>query len=1117
MGHLTTRKSCMELPLITAEAPRDVLSAMAESLGRVRDVWARHWLILPGKGRAEWVQQEWARRSGIASRSQTMAVRALVELAAAGGERQGAFSAEALALAVAGLIPQYAEQLPLAQPPPANAPIDGLMLAWGRQLADALDTGLLCRAQASERFADAPFLAALAEDQSLQEILASHLGCMSEDAFRQQCQAFMAHWQGREGLPYLWIHLDGGLPEVLWQRLMLLLSLWPRERVRVFALSPSLQFWADLRTGRQASVENPGPLLQAFGRRAQDLQEQLSPLFDQGTGGVELPSPETGSSLLGRLQASCRDLAVPQEPQPLAEDDVSLSVHGCRSPLRELEGIRDRIIQTLAAQPHLSPDDVLVLLADPATHAPLVAAAFAAAGDRQQHLPFRLTTGQGSQPAALSDAITALWTVMCGRCDQEAVLQVLESPLIRQRFNLQDYDGSTLLQWLSDARFSWGMDAQQRQQQQGPLGDRAHLAFALRRLAWGAVADPRQQSVLGDGVVPLDRASGLATAALADLGQLIHTLADQRQYWVDHHGNEPQPASSRQWCRRLEQLVEACIAADEGLAQQQHGQLLHRILPQLRQHLPDDLPMLGSAFRRLVLAQLEELHHQFGSGGGGVCVGALREWAGRPAAVVAICGLSDGLFPRSDERPGWHPLAAQRRPGDAGRRDDDRHALLLALLAAEEQLICTYESGSLYDGNERPPSTPLVDLLAAAKACAPAQNHDRLWQRHALNGFAPQSIARHTPSWARSSAAHDYAAGAAVLAARRQPQPGHGLWRRAAPSAPQAWRWKDLLAVAKEPVQGYIRHLGLRLPEESTALHSVESFTLDGLEQWQQRDRLLRFIREGGDRDSLQHLQGCAGILGPGLFAEQQWQAIQARLPKPEHLALAGTAIDSDCRSLATTLPIEGNHKYAWYADEQGCLAFNASKQGPPKKKEAGAPMPVAESLATVLEMLALAAGGHSGQARVYCCGSSDGPGSVLSWNLPPADAARAALDAWCALAGQACRVPIAWTPGIHQIIVSQAKHGESFAQDERSELLNQCNEAWVSGGFQQASPSESPAARLALRGLADPCSWMGPEGLDAQPLALPHPHLCLTMRWCLALEDWFHQHIAPGPQENLP
>jgi hypothetical protein len=60
-----------------------------------------------------------------------------------------------------------------------------------------------------------------------------------------------------------------------------------------------------------------------------------------------------------------------------------------------------------------------------------------------------------------------------------------------------------------------------------------------------------------------------------------------------------------------------------------------------------------------------------------------------PAAMVCVCGLADGSFPRRDRRASFDLLATERRRLDRNTRSDDRQLFLDVLLAARRRLLLT--------------------------------------------------------------------------------------------------------------------------------------------------------------------------------------------------------------------------------------------------------------------------------------------------------------------------------------------------------------------------------------------------------------------------------------------
>ncbi len=1040
--------------LFTAETPLQVLEEMVAALMKSNDPWAQHWLILPGAGRPEWVQRQWARRAGIASRSQIVSLRSLLEQAASPG--RDPFSMDRLVLTVAQVLPTYAGVTPLP-----NKVDDGALhasrLAWAQQLADAIDVGLLTR-EGALAWKESPLLEHLVQDEAVRGALSGHLGTVEPAQFKLAAQSWTDKWQNPSGVPHLWIQLDAGVPAVLLRCLVKLLALVPPDRVHLSLLCP---------TSPDASAR--GQVIQALGRRAGDLIDQTATLL--GANPVTLrPSNQTplANRLLAQLQAACHPgvQAVPLEGAPR-----SFSVHGCRSALRELEVCRDRIQQAMVANKDLNWDDFLVLLADPAAQFPLVPAAF-------HPLPVRGVGVGGSAVSPFASALERLLKALSGRLGLVDLQGLIEEPLIAQHFGLAE-EAAQVVEWLQDANFRWGVDSKQRAEAQGTDDPRWSADFALRRLGLGAVIETVMRDALVDGTVPLERATGLSIPLLAGLARLAAALAEARDGWKI----ERTVADWRAW---LTERCDAFIARGDDAANQQRTKFLNLLLPSLATAAPADLLLRNDAFRRLVSAQLATLTATRVAPGGGITVADLRQHAGTPARVVLIAGLGAETFPRRDEWPAWHPLAQRREIGDPSKRDDDRHALLLALLAASERLVLTYQDGSDEDTKERPPSTPLADLLGIVDAVAlPAAGvlaSKLVTYHHGLNGFSPATFAAGTDADTWSFGEGDHAG--AVLLADRHNAPYAGLWVEALPEADSAQplSFDNLKALFVEPCGIFLTRLGLRLPEESGELSQADVLNVNGLDSWGLADRMLQTMLAGDDVDALKRRATAAGDLPRGRYGETVWNELLDEIP---------ASVDENLRPLNETLQLQVAGRTldvtlpsGWYRAPDGTIHFRSASKPSTKYQ-----------LAVKLGLLCLARGGKADRVFVRFRTQSSSTEVVA----PSADRLDPLLTDVVHLYALAQRLPLPFWPDSYDAM-KQAETAALALEAGRSKWSD-------GGGFVGAPPpaSSQRATRICYRGLEDP---FGPAQ-TVETDVLPHPGTPLAWRifaFVLAFEQAFQR-----------
>ena len=1130
-----------------AETHRTLLDEIARQLASIREVRARHWLVFPRKGLREATIHRWAQISGIASHSQEVELRELIEQASGGGSAR--FDVERLRWTIAAALPglQDRPEFPLPREASLN-PIDATVLASATQLARAIHETLLCRT-GDRIWPEGSFLAALVAETPVAELLKTHPGLQTEAEFTASARAWMESWRSKGGLPHLWILLDAGLPAGLFLRLLQLLKCLQAEapdRIHLFAMAPSRDYWADLpikskakgraksdfsvRTAEQDSCEPaPGGLLWAFGRASQDLQRQLADtLMAVGDGGADLDSHEPPDSLLGRLQTSCRTAAhlPPEALRPLADDDASLTVHATHTLLRELEVCRDRILQAFQELEGLRHEEILILLANPREQAPLIEAALG--GGSEPRLPFRLVGGGGLVPSPFAASLLQVLECLQGRFTLNEVQELLENPLIADRFDLNESegDGPTLVEWLQDAQFRWGLTPEHRRLYQEIPESRWNLFWALRRLGLGGlVAEGRRDAVLAasedtPATVPLERTNGLGLALLARLARFATRLSEARNLW-----GSADPRSIADWNQTLGTIVRECLSTRLGNAAA-HAAALHRdILEPLSRAAHPTLPLEASAYLRLLAEKLPALSDSGSRGSGGITVADLRHYAGVPARVVIVAGLDDGIFPKSDDRPSWHPLTLKPATGDPSARDSDRHCLLLAIVACQERLILSYRGHSDEDGKERPPSTALSDLLEAvdqttptgpnARTPATPSARDALTFHHPLNGFSAQAFGADRPASARGLRTSDHAA-AVALRHRLGFPPYPGPWSSPALPAEMGWNpsLADLRTVLDQPQRLYASRLGLQLPEEVESARGEDLIDPDGLERWGLRDRFLTARLEGLDPDALVSVLTVSGSLPRGKLGESLLAKTLSELPEvpvfsagdrlTETLSfrLVESALQPDSDQNSWTL--EGPPRARWYRRSGEAIAwqFFASKSS-----DAG---DYRRQLLFAFDALALAASMPASNPHPLTEARCVGLNSTWTMPMPSPDQARLHLLQLVRLTRLARRWPLPFWPKTTGVALKKGKKSTESTSENTSgfpvshdpvKVLEAAFAQWTSETEDNSGGADRglPATRALFRGCENPYEW-SPEGL---PEWLLHPGTPLAWRLMVEIESW--------------
>lgn len=689
-----------------------------------------------------------------------------------------------------------------------------------------------------------------------------------------------------------------GLPPATLEALALV-SRW--SQVLVCVLNPCRYHWADMVPDavwlarldahwRARQARRPGsppqlapgdtarhghPLLAAWGRQGRDFIALLQaheerPVRDRFDAALQAlgqrvdlfasPIPAGGSgSLLAQLQDDIlhgrplhetRDLWPPVDPA----QDASLRFHICHTALREVETLHDRLLAALHRDPTLQPRDILVMVPDVATYAPLVHDVFGRLPPNDpRHIPYAISDAADATGAQLVALVRGLCALPRSRLALSEVLGWLDIPAFARRFGFTAADLETLARWLGEAGVRWGLDAAHRQR----LGLVAAADGAAQRLTWrdglrrlwlgyatGPVDGQWQDHVPAHGVAPLE------APLLARLQSLLDALER-------HAATLETPASAAQWRQRLQALLDDCLALDPQAPDPAEWQALQRLRAALTEWADEaaaagdaELPVAVVADAWLARATPAPPGQRFLAGA--VTIATLLPMRAVPFRHIHILGLHDGAYPRRQPADDFDLMATHPRPGDRQRRHEDHYLFLEALLSARECLTLSWVGRSALDDRERAASVlvdQLRDHLAAGWRLAGHKGEgagpallEALTTQHRLQPFDAAYFQRDatdgtppSPTQRWFSYAHEW------LPSGRAPA--------VAPCAATLPPWPHETPIDLRTLTDFLRHparafyrqrLRVDLTEADAPADDSEPFDTDGLTRWRIDDAWVR-------------------------------------------------------------------------------------------------------------------------------------------------------------------------------------------------------------------------------------------------------------------------------------
>ncbi|WP_405119662.1 exodeoxyribonuclease V subunit gamma [Pseudomonas leptonychotis] len=879
----------------------------------MRDAFAPALVVVPSQGMGRWLTLELARKQGIAMQLEVQLpakfVWDLSRLALGQLPEQSAFSPSSLSWR---LYDWLCEPEQLAQAPRLAHYLDGgderRRLSLAVKIADVFDQYLLYRDDwlaAWERNE----LLDLGPDEAWQALLwleltkdgHPHRARLLEDLLARLYDAAPINALPERVLIF-------GISSLPPHHMRVLEGLARHTEVVIFALNPCREAWGEIRDIRelarqpQSAAANQElspddwyldvghPLLASLGKQGRDFFDSLFSLASsEGSQEVGLYSEDGDlhdASLLQSLQNDILRLRTrtTDERLVLREDDRSLELHIAHSPLREVEILHDQLLARFAAEPELTPDQVVVLTPDIERYAPYIEAVFAPR-EGVPRVPFSLADRSLRAEIPLIEAFLSLLALPDSRFTAEEVLALLEQPAVARRAGVEAEDLSLLRDWLREAGIRWGRDDAHREQ----LGLPADAAFTWRqgldRLLLGFAAPPQLAGLaaplLGSSW-PLDALEGGRAQLLGRLSGFVERLAALAQSL-----QRPRPLA--EWAESLQVLIDQLFdereAGDTLLLLSKASAALQEQATASGVERPIELALI----RQQLTAALEQ-----GSAASGFLTGAVTfctmvPMRSLPFRLVCLLGLDDGALPRRTPAAGFDLIGQKPRRGDRARRLDDRYLLLETLLSARGGLYLSYVGRDPRSNAELPPSvlvSELLDVVDLTAVCASDSGRGfsrdeseasekasaRITHQHPLQPFAPGNFAgaRHAgfaAPWFHAAQRLSQAVEATPPFASLLAAPDKD-WLSIEPS--------QLLHCFKHPARYLLeQRLGLRLAQSDEALAGDEPFSVEWTSQHGLRQLALQAIERGWSEREERAVAAASGWLPVGELGQAHWGQIR--------------------------------------------------------------------------------------------------------------------------------------------------------------------------------------------------------------------------------------------------
>jgi len=594
-------------------------------------------------------------------------------------------------------------------------------------------------------------------------------------------------------------------------------------QVHFYMLNPTQAYWTDIETKRQIAIRNfqtsnqreiepifqtGHPLLASLGQQGREFQEML---LERGTFNLEFDSFETDESEvmsnLGHLQNSLLSNRLEEKTLTI---DGSVSIHSCHSRMREVEIIKDQLLETLECDFHMELRDIVVMAPDIQVYAPFISAVFRDIDHTIADRSLRANNG-------ILDAFIHFLRLSQSRFGWQLVIDLLEKPEVHPTFGLSETDLEQIRNWIQQTGIRWGRSSEHKNQLGLPALDQNTWQLGIDRLFMGYAVGDEEDFV--DHVLPFTGIEGSAAQALGGLSEYM-------QFLFEASATLSRPKPLKSWAVTLFQYADKLFG--EKLDNEPDRQVLNELLSEITGTIEEihttDVTL------EVIVAWLEStLSERKSSKGflrGQLTFCSMLPMRSIPFKVIALLGMNEGEFPKIDRCPTFDLLDRFYQKGDRSRRADDRYQFLEVLLAARKKLIITYIGQSIQQNISIPPSVVVSELL---EIFATSFSLFDLVIEHPLQPFSSRYFDGHSKLFSYSTPHCDTAKALAKTGQEQLPW-WHGEIQ---PQANEIIDLSDLFEFFRHPHKYFAKHiLQLRLNGIEKAIEEREPFILERLDEY---------------------------------------------------------------------------------------------------------------------------------------------------------------------------------------------------------------------------------------------------------------------------------------------
>ncbi|MFO7559281.1 MAG: exodeoxyribonuclease V subunit gamma [Desulfobacterales bacterium] len=653
--------------------------------------------------------------------------------------------------------------------------------------------------------------------------------------------------------------------------------------VNLFLMNPCREYWGDIVSNREIQkrtqnkttsgipldflhLEQGNALLAALGTMGRDFFEMVNGFTCEL---VELFENPGENMLIQHIQSDILNLkGKPENANQkilISENDRSITIHSCHSPMRELEILHDHLLDLFEKNESLTPADILVMAPDIEAYSPYIRAVFDLPKEDNRWMPYSIADRSMMNESVIIQTFFAILDLSAGRYRVTDIIPIIESSVVRAKFELTESGLQLIQQWILGTRIKWGIDATHREMMGLPGIHENSWEAGIERLLLGYAMAGREKNEFS-GILPYDLIEGNSALVAGKFVALVKQL-------FSFVRSLKTPRRLEEWKAVFENLLDSFFLLDE------EGE---REIQTFRQVL-NDLETKGrdASFDQKVSIEVMKNHlaavlkkKGFGSGfiSGGITFSTMLPMRSIPFDVICLLGMNHDAYPRQTRSVEFDLISQNPKPGDRSRRHDDQYLFLESILSVRKVLYISYVGKSIRDNSQMPPSvlvSELIQYIEQGYTSKAGSLPEQIVIEHKLQPFNPAyfnaSVHGRETDRFFSYSGEDLKGARCIQGRRSNPEP---FFTKSLPEPEEALKKIDLSDLQRfllNPSKYLLnKRLGLFLGAGEKRMDDREPFELDNLDRFVLTHDLVEQNLYGKDAKQSLGMLRSAGVLPHG-------------------------------------------------------------------------------------------------------------------------------------------------------------------------------------------------------------------------------------------------------------